>query len=496
MPWFTDHGPYHGERVAEFALEIASCLDGGSAELTIVEKFALVASATLHDVGMQDLAEVGAVADNFSAHDYNTVRSEHPERSYNLIFEEKDRLGLSRRPELLSAIAHIARAHGTEYFSGSLTTLTALSLPRDTDRFRGALLAAILLFADELDLHNARHVRPGPLDAPHPTISQAHNYKHYVVANVRLKRSGTTITPVVSLDFPEHASLGLRAMIKRWIVSKLRRQIALIEPTILSGSDGHLHLARAIEMNVRTELGPARDWVLEQSSIRWLAAEIKRADIVDYGSRVERLEEAARDGQSLIGVGGDLDGRDSSGRRDVFEWLKIYCETLGQVVEAPIFQVASVESLLSLWLQELSPVSKDGSADMALEWSVLVERLVAAIADRAASTPETPIFLTAPSIDLIRGPHRTVLEQQVIPRLLASGAHVQIIYGDTDRLTVPGVTQQWESLGDFDQDEAAKDLRTVVSDPTAVGAIVSSGADYGQIRAIIGKAQLELEDNG
>lgn len=161
--WFTDHGPAHSRRVASYAMQLTQFpLLHDTQKLNTLEMFILWASAWLHDIGMQDLRSAGAPLGQMNSADYARVRHEHPDRSSENILREWRKLGLpDGDAALVDVVADVARAHGTKFYNDTVKNrLRDESMVRNK-RVRPRLLAAILLFADELDLHNQRVVLLG-----------------------------------------------------------------------------------------------------------------------------------------------------------------------------------------------------------------------------------------------------------------------------------------------------------------------------------------------
>jgi len=152
MPWFTDHGPGHSERVAAFAMDLGTPTKiHPDLSLNLIEKFILWSAAWLHDIGMQQLLGTALGGGNETI--YGRIRSQHPDQSSIVILNKAQLIGLPPRDApLIGAIAYVARAHGTAYYEESVSTLETSSPYMHGKQIRGGLLAAILLMADEIDL--------------------------------------------------------------------------------------------------------------------------------------------------------------------------------------------------------------------------------------------------------------------------------------------------------------------------------------------------------
>ncbi|WP_156374250.1 HD domain-containing protein [Cellulomonas sp. Leaf334] len=315
MPWFTDHGPGHSRRVADYALEIAS-IPGLPQQFALspLERYVLWVSAWLHDLGMQSLGQpLGPITPQHQA----TIRHRHPDESASVILEGAQAIGLPADNALIQVVAYVARAHGTEFFESSCTFLRSMSDVRN-ERVRGPLLGSILLIADELDLHYER-ARPS---LAHPTlnhVSEAHAIKHRHVLACRVQHRpggsvGFALTTQALKGFPELDALA----VEQWIVDKLRRQVAMVEVEFSGGFGSHASLSRAITVSrVPAVLQGAAPDPLAMAVIR---ADNARDRMLDH---VRELADVlgAISARQPIAIIGPLDDSfvDLSGREDLLD---------------------------------------------------------------------------------------------------------------------------------------------------------------------------------
>ncbi len=239
LRWYTDHGPSHSNRVVKLIGQILAPLypyrEGTSPPLSAHELYILLTACHLHDIGMQNLSVDPEIpVEELGPQEYKLIRDRHPHASFLLI---KDRVvgplgrGENRFPldddEHLMPIAHVARAHGTEFFDESCQKLRRITknlrFSDDGRLVRGEMLAALLMMGDELDLSSERATF---LDLEeHSPETQLHNYKHHYI------KPGTGVidgaTPqdrqvFVWFEFPRDAQeAGYDAEMRTWVLNKL-----------------------------------------------------------------------------------------------------------------------------------------------------------------------------------------------------------------------------------------------------------------------------------
>ncbi len=310
--WFTDHGPEHSRRVADLALSIADIptlpLD---IRLTSLEKYVLWSAALLHDVGMQSL--LGQAAGTQNARAYERIRHEHPNESRNVINAQWRQIGLPDDLELVGAIALVARAHGTKYYRESIELLEGADQLHG-ERVRTALLAATLLIADELDL-DVRRVVPPPANQPLGTISQAHAAKHRMVNGQSIEH-GTQGRVGFNLHLSSNGCPEAQAAaVEKWIVEKLRIQMALVEPAFINGFAGHAELDRNIRVIHHQSLVPPAGLPAEVLAI--IEDEVASNELIDHKRNERELEQTIHE-HGVAVITGRMDAfEDIDGREDL-----------------------------------------------------------------------------------------------------------------------------------------------------------------------------------
>ena len=123
LAWFTDHSASrHSRRIVQLLGALVEELQGGPQALTRSELYVLLASAYLHDIGMQDFALDGRGLEEFGIVDYDLVRTRHPERAKELIVRRalsldrgRDlfRIDIDDELQYLLPISLVSQGHGS-----------------------------------------------------------------------------------------------------------------------------------------------------------------------------------------------------------------------------------------------------------------------------------------------------------------------------------------------------------------------------------------------
>lgn len=145
---YTNHGIDHSERIIEV---LGNVLEGHSDQLNDYEKFILLASAYLHDIGMQSPQHSGLdKKTEYNLNEFEIIRNNHNEASAKMIIESSINksdisLGLERCEGFANSVALVSKHHR----SLDLTDLEDTSIGGKEIKLR--LLAALLRLGDELD---------------------------------------------------------------------------------------------------------------------------------------------------------------------------------------------------------------------------------------------------------------------------------------------------------------------------------------------------------
>ena len=87
LPWFTSHDVSHSKEIIHLLGQILSPIEDTPACLNEHELFILLASAYLHDIGMQYLKVKDISIDKLTSDEYEIIRKRHAEESYNIILK-------------------------------------------------------------------------------------------------------------------------------------------------------------------------------------------------------------------------------------------------------------------------------------------------------------------------------------------------------------------------------------------------------------------------
>ena len=87
LSWFTSHDVSHSKEIIHLLGQILLPIENTAASLTEHELFILLASAYLHDIGMQYLKVEDISVDKLNSDEYEIIRKRHAEESYNIILK-------------------------------------------------------------------------------------------------------------------------------------------------------------------------------------------------------------------------------------------------------------------------------------------------------------------------------------------------------------------------------------------------------------------------
>jgi hypothetical protein len=281
LPEYTDHGPQHSERVADYALQLIPDVLQPNTELRPVEGFALCSAALLHDIGMQ-VQPVGSALGEPSQATYKQIRNLHPEESYNLIIQQWHTIGIPDDPQLITVVALLARSHGTHYFVDSVARLQQADTVGN-EPFRGPLLAGVLLMADELDLYYKRASRAFS-EYKLSTVSRAHNFRHHYVTSSTVRHDQGEIRIRLVFDFPKDMNSEARRLIQRWTVIKLKQQIGLVHPFTIPDSNGQIRFSRRIDVLAQNEVAPVRR-IIDAEAVAVIREDVARQELSTFQLR-------------------------------------------------------------------------------------------------------------------------------------------------------------------------------------------------------------------
>ncbi|MGO9873183.1 MAG: hypothetical protein ACLPVY_05230 [Acidimicrobiia bacterium] len=298
LAWFTDHSASrHSRRVVQLLGGLVEELEQTRQALTRSELYVLLASAYLHDIGMQDFAIDGRGQEDFGIVDYDLVRKRHPERAKELIVNRalalepgRDlfRLDIDDELQYLLPIALVSQGHGSAFFETTVAEFRDADYAPENVPLRGALLTALLLFADELDLHEDR--ASFPLEIAQSPLTALHHHLNHYVTRVSVEAGDTTrVRRVrVSFSFPQ-GSEDYQGDVRLYVASKLARQARRINPILRSETDGHLELDNVVRIRKRTETIAGARRALPAAALGRLRLEMREQQLVGRDELVDIL---------------------------------------------------------------------------------------------------------------------------------------------------------------------------------------------------------------
>ena len=184
---YTDHGYDHTRRIIT---HLEAILGDCPNLLNQQERFILLASVYLHDVGMQSPLHAGLERKEYTEYkleEIETVRDLHHISSGQMILDSikeraKDEFGLGGCGRYLKFVAEVARHH----------TKLDITLLKDTrhlgEEIRLPLLAALMRLGDALDLDSRRVNLDNLRYWDIPVLSKFHWWAHHYVSSVHIER--------------------------------------------------------------------------------------------------------------------------------------------------------------------------------------------------------------------------------------------------------------------------------------------------------------------
>ena len=253
LSWFTKHDGSHSQEIIHLLGHILSPLEDTPQILNEHELFILLASAYLHDIGMQNLKVNNISIDKLTSEEYELIRKRHAEESYDIILKrfnkpmERDDFHLPViDDDYVPIIARVSKGHATDFFEESIEYFQQNPAKPLNRTVRAELLTSLLMIADELDLQSKRAVFFETAKFNLSDYSAVHWYKHHYVASVEVDKGTVCLT----LQFPEDAN-EYEGLIKELIESKLKTQIEKVNPILIESTGG---LLRLNDIEIRTQV--------------------------------------------------------------------------------------------------------------------------------------------------------------------------------------------------------------------------------------------------
>lgn len=226
----TLHGAEHSEQVIKNLEAMLEQFMKTEDALNSTEILCLLASAWLHDVGLQ---VKGPLEDSAA------VRADHHNRSVSYIEQHAKELDLADDHPVRRVIALVCQGHsGPIPQSNDYAPIIVRS-----DRVRVGLLTALLRLADELhlDYRRAPNSLRELLNLSEGEVSWLHWMKHHYIHGVMAEtdRSGTIVFTVDAV-VPDGAHWD--TVIDGFVLQKIEHELVNVEPLIYQGSNGRLRV--------------------------------------------------------------------------------------------------------------------------------------------------------------------------------------------------------------------------------------------------------------
>lgn len=498
QPWFTDHGPDHSRRVAGYAMDICQLpLLHPSMRLSPLESFVLWASAWLHDIGMQDLMDAGPLG-GIDMAGYAHVRHQHPERSSENILANWRDLGLPADDHVLAElVANIARAHGTSFYQDTIETRLEKFASVKNQPVRGRLLAALLLFADELDMHYERtSALPGW--AVNNTVSQAHAFKHKVVRGISPRcGADNQIGVEIQIDVPAHLNETDLISIQRWIEIKLRRQMAMVEPAVIEGFEGQVRFNRAINVTLRTVRAAIQ--VPDSAALTFIRSEVERDQLINHRDERDALIAAMKDPQ-FVALASEVHSDSTSslddGRADILAvvhaWGRAHDFAVHSSQRARLSMGATRADVAEEWLHSLCLETPVMPTDPKFS-DAAVELIVAHL----SATPEVEFLFTVDAAEYLDGESLTWLAQAAWPRFRATGRCrlVAAVAGQDEQAILVGGGALIVTMGEL-ASSVVEEYLSRYTEQLSARAGAASSPSYRQVRLLAQQYELLLAGEG
>ena len=254
LPWFTKHDVSHSKEVIHLLGQILSPLEETPQMLNEHELFILLASAYLHDIGMQNLKVDDISIDKLTSEEYEFIRKRHAEESHDIILKrlnstmQRDDFHLPViEDDYVPIIARVSKGHATDFFKESINFFEKYPAKPLNRTVRAELLTALLMIADELDLQNKRIDFAETAKINLSDYSAVHWYKHHYVDSVEVNNGTVDLTLLFPADADKYKNL-----IKELIEAKLKIQIEKVNPILRNLTSGILHL-NDINIQTRTD---------------------------------------------------------------------------------------------------------------------------------------------------------------------------------------------------------------------------------------------------
>jgi hypothetical protein len=502
LTWFTDHGVDHALQVAGRAMEFSD-IPGLSAnqKLSGLERYILCAASLLHDIGMNDLSLSPRPLGEMLPEDYQQVRHEHSNRSGAMIIRDPAAWGLPRADRRLAELVGlVARAHGTKYYRQTIPDLIGRDAVRNHP-VRGPLLAALLLMADELDLSYSRAVElPGNVQLN--AVSEAHAFKHRCISSAWTKTDDDGTISVrlrlcIPLGLPDQAKVN----VERWVVGKLRRQMALVDPEITGAFGKRFSFNRAIGVSYVSPVDPDPEPLPSYEALTIINADVALHDLIDHREKFRRAGTALSDGHVVItGPWTAEINKDFYGRED------LYHATIENLRADPNSVVAcsqrlrklgagEVSNVLEEWVRDLTNEDEVTMAEATDEQTARAELLAACATTAGALGSDKTLVLGVSCVDKLTPEDMKWLATTALDRISSAGpAELRLITTAESPVLALELQVSVISTKDIDQGEVEDFLSGIGLADAPV--IAGPENEYFALKQISNRKLIELQENG
>ncbi|MFF4030530.1 hypothetical protein ACFYZ2_12310 [Streptomyces sviceus] len=416
--------------------------------------------------------------------DYRKIRKRHAAVSGEMILEDYERWGLPQGDYVLAGVVSlIARAHGTSEYTNTIPDLESYGDVRNTT-VRAPLLAAILLMADELDLH---YQRAGKIpDEINPT-SEAHDFKHRCITSASIDMNKSKEIEIgIRLSTPPSINLEDREAIERWIVAKLRRQISLVEPQFVDVY-GHGKFSRAIKVTRGHVAAPKMP---SKEALSIIRSEAASDTLMDHSNCLATAEDLLKAGAKLILFEGSWDkgqAIDNDGAEDLLETIVRRADAKGYLTlrsrRLLINKAGEASEILEEWVKDIHTYTYSPPDRQVGEHARRISILDMLITGISRLPQETPILLTLSFMDGLEEDAKDWILREAIPKIIDSAPRICTLGTFSGNLTAQGPLQaNVISVRSFEVAEVERYLQQY--DPSPYSNILSTEFSYGAIKRI------------
>jgi hypothetical protein len=509
LRWFTDHTPdNHSLRIVHLLSQALEHLQKTASKLQPVELFILLAACYLHDIGMQDLKKNGKAQQEFTEQDWDRVRDDHPSIVKDWIVSRSRssnptqfRIDLWDAPEpYLEILGLVCQGHGSQFFASTVRELGEIHDEFDGAPVRGALLTALLMIGDELDVNQQRATTAK--EENREPVSELHHSVNSYSTSVSVRPGATPQVRRATLELTTPADDDLVELVVEWLGRKLsaqsRRANAVVEPA----TNGELQFDPRIVFRIRAERIGLRQGLSPRAQ-GLLAKEVWRGRVLrpDVAARLKRALEDEEVRASAVALMTSPLGDHPS----VLQWLEgtvraeggshsvISCDEQGG--RGPIDVLDQIVEYLALDRSRYGEVRT--TVDEAMASASDTARLAAAAgADIRAAAAKGLLSLDVRGLDRASWQTRTAVAD-LLTEVFSVGPYPLVVLTLERSISLPIPVEKIE-LKELDEDVIAAHMEASLGfTPTAAAAEASTIFAVGQgspLGVLAGLAAVERRD--